>query len=126
MVSQHLYPAAPLLPPCCQPLPSLAARLDACCLLPNTGVGHCRSTPGQSSSSFDHCATHCLNKQKKVSSLCFNWLNTILAVPWQQLSKMASGNGDGNGQQRWQLQWPTVMETAMADSKGNGNSDGDG
>ena len=56
--------------------------------------------------------------KKKVSILCFNWLNTILAAPWQQLSEMANGNGDGNGQQRWQLQWPTVMETAMADWQG--------
>jgi hypothetical protein len=55
-----------------------------------------------------------------VSILCFNWSNTILAVPRQQLSEMANGNSDGDGQQRWQLRWPMVTETAMADSEGNG------
>ena len=63
MVSQHLHPAAPLLPPCCQPLPSLAACLDARRLPPNAGVGNCRLTPGQSSG-FDQCAAHCPNKIK--------------------------------------------------------------
>jgi hypothetical protein len=56
-----------------------------------------------------------------VSILCFNWSNTSLAAPRQQLSEMANGNGDSDGQRRWQLRWPTVTETAMADGKGNGN-----
>ncbi len=64
-------------------------------------------------------------KQNKVSILCFNWLNTILAVPRQQLLEMADGNGDGDEQRRWQLKWPMVTETAMADSNGDGNSNGD-
>jgi hypothetical protein len=42
-------------------------------------------------------------KQNKVSILCFNWLNTILAALKQQLSEMANGDGDGDGQWRWQL-----------------------
>ncbi len=63
VVSQRLHPAAPLLPPCCQPLPSLATCLDACCLPPNAGVGHCRLTPGQTSR-FDQCTAHCPNKIK--------------------------------------------------------------
>jgi hypothetical protein len=62
----------------------------------------------------------------KVSILCFNWSNTNLAAPRQQLSEMANGNGDGDGQRRWQLQWPTVTETAMNDGKGNGNGNGNG
>jgi hypothetical protein len=61
-----------------------------------------------------------------VSILCFNWSNTILAAPWQQLSEMANGNGDRDGQRRWQLQWPTVTETAMADGEGGGVSNGNG
>jgi hypothetical protein len=61
MVSQRLHPAAPLLPPCCQPLPSLAPCLDACRSPHNAGVGHCLLTPGQSSG-FDQCAAHCPNK----------------------------------------------------------------
>jgi hypothetical protein len=61
-----------------------------------------------------------------VSILCFNWLNTILAAPRQQLSEMADGNGDGDDQRRWQLRWPTVTVTAMADGKGNGDDNGDG
>jgi hypothetical protein len=44
-------------------------------------------------------------KQNKVSILCFNWSNTILAAPRQQLSEMANG-----------------MDTVMAD--GNVNCDG--
>ncbi len=63
-------------------------------------------------------------KYNKVSILCFNWLNTIIAAPTQQLLEMADGDGDGDGQWRWQLQWPTVMETAMANGKGNGNDNG--
>jgi hypothetical protein len=82
-------------------------------------------TPGQSSG-FDQCATHCPNKIKKVGILCFNWPNTILATPRQQLLEMANGNSDGDGQRRWQLQWPMVTETAMANGKGNGNSNGNG
>jgi hypothetical protein len=39
-----------------------------------------------------------LSKQNKVSILCFNWLNTILAVSRQQLSEMADGEGNGDGQ----------------------------
>jgi hypothetical protein len=39
--------------------------------------------------------------KKKVSILCFNWLNTILATPRQQLLEMANGTAmvmaDGNG-----------------------------
>jgi hypothetical protein len=65
-------------------------------------------------------------KLNKVRILCFNWSNTILAAPRQQLSEMANGNGDSDGQRRWQLQWPMVMEMAMADGTGNGNSDGNG
>jgi hypothetical protein len=37
---------------------------------------------------------------------------------------MANGDGDGDGQWRWQLGWPTVMETAMADGKGDDDSNG--
>jgi hypothetical protein len=125
MVSQRLHPAAPLLPLCCQPLPSLATCLNASCLPPNTGVGQCRLTPGQSAG-FDQCAAHCLNKINKVSTLCFNWSNTILATPRQQLLEMANGDGDGDCQRRWQLRWPMVTETAMADGKGSGNGNGDG
>jgi hypothetical protein len=51
-------------------------------------------------------------------------LNTILAMPRQQLSAMADGNGDGDGQQRWQLRWPMVTETAVANGKGNDNNYG--
>jgi hypothetical protein len=65
-------------------------------------------------------------KQNKVSILCFNWSNTILAVPRQQLLEMANSNGDSDGQRRWQLQWPMVMETAMANGKGDSNGNGDG
>ncbi len=65
-------------------------------------------------------------KYNKVSTLCFNWLNTILAAPRQQLLEMANGDGDGDGKWRWQLQWPTVTETEMADGKGKGNGNGDG
>jgi hypothetical protein len=65
-------------------------------------------------------------KYNKVSILCFNWLNTILAAPRQQLSEIADGNGDSDGQWRWQLRWPMVMETAKANGKGNGNGNGDG
>jgi hypothetical protein len=36
-------------------------------------------------------------KYNKVSILCFNWSNTILTAPRQQLSEMAKGNGDGDG-----------------------------
>jgi hypothetical protein len=57
-----------------------------------------------------------------VNILCFNWSNTILAMPRQQLLEMANGNGDGDGQWRWQLQWLMVMETAMANSKGDNNA----
>jgi hypothetical protein len=32
-------------------------------LLPNDGVGHCHSMPGQSSG-FDQCTAHCPNKLK--------------------------------------------------------------
>ncbi len=65
-------------------------------------------------------------KLNKVSILCFNWSNTILAAPRQQLLEMADGNGDDDGQQRWQLPWPAVMETAMADGESNSNGDGNG
>jgi hypothetical protein len=61
-----------------------------------------------------------------VSILCFNWLNTILAAPRQQLSEMANGNGDCHGQRRWQLRWLMVTETAMAHGDGNGNGNGNG
>jgi hypothetical protein len=44
-----------------------------------------------------------------VSILCFNWSNTILAAPRQQLLERANGNGDSDGQQRWQLQWWTTL-----------------
>jgi hypothetical protein len=37
---------------------------------------------------------------------------------------MADGNCNGDGQWRWQLQWLTVTEMAMADGKGNGDSNG--
>jgi hypothetical protein len=63
-------------------------------------------------------------KQNKMSMLCFNWSNTFLATPRQQLLEMANGDGDGDARRRWQLQWPTVMETAMADGKGNGDGNG--
>jgi hypothetical protein len=49
---------------------------------------------------------------------------TILAAPRQHILEMADGNGDGDGRRRWQLQWPMVMERAMADSKGDGDSNG--
>jgi hypothetical protein len=83
-------------------------------------------TPGQSSS-FDQCPTHCLNKLIKVSILCFNWLNTIFAVPRQQLSEVANGmamvmaNGDGNcdGGQWQRRQWLTARATATAMADGN-------
>jgi hypothetical protein len=91
-------------------------------LPPNAGVGHCRLTPGKSYG-FDQCAAHC-PKKNKVSILCFNCSNTILAAQSQQLLEMANGNGNGDGRQRWPLQWPTVMEMAMADGKGNSNGDG--
>ncbi len=65
-------------------------------------------------------------KLNMVSILCFNWSNTILAAPRQQLLEMANSNGDGDGQQRWQLQWPMVTERAMADGKGNGDGNGNG
>jgi hypothetical protein len=65
-------------------------------------------------------------KTNKVSILCFNWSNTILAAPRQQLLEMADGNDDSDGQQRWQLQWPTVTKMAMANGEGNGNDNGDG
>jgi hypothetical protein len=35
---------------------------------------------------------------------------------------MANSNCDGG--QQWQLQWPRMMETAMANGKGDGDSDG--
>jgi hypothetical protein len=63
-------------------------------------------------------------KLNKVSIICLNCSNTILAMPRQQLSAMGNGNSDGDGKWRWQLQLPTVTETAMADGNGNGNSDG--
>jgi hypothetical protein len=37
---------------------------------------------------------------------------------------MADSNGDSDGQWQWQLRWLMVTETAMANSKGIGNSDG--
>jgi hypothetical protein len=46
-------------------------------------------------------------KYNKVSILCFNWLNTVLAAPRRQLSEMANGmamvmaNGNGNCDGRW-------------------------
>jgi hypothetical protein len=61
------------------------------------------------------------SQNKKLSILCLNWSNTILAAPRQQRLEMADSNGDGNGQRRWQLQWPTMTKTAIAN--GNGNSD---
>ncbi len=54
-----------------------------------------------------------------VSIIFLNWLNTILATPRQQLSKMGNGNGEGDGWWRWKLRWPTVTEMAMANGKGN-------
>jgi hypothetical protein len=61
-----------------------------------------------------------------VSILCFNWSNTILAAPRQQLSEMADGDGDSDGQQRWQLRWLTVTETAMANGEGDSDGNADG
>ncbi len=125
MVSQHLHPAAPLLPPCCQPLPSLAARLNARRLLPNAGVGHCRLTPGQSSG-FDKCVAHCPNKIKYGKHSLLQLVKYTSRRTKATTLGNYNGDGDGDGQRRWQLQWPTVMETAMADGKGNGNSNGNG
>jgi hypothetical protein len=51
-------------------------------------------------------------------------LNTILAMPRQQLSAMGNSDDSSDGQRRWQLQWPAVTEMAMAGGKSN--SDGDG
>jgi hypothetical protein len=65
-------------------------------------------------------------KQNKVSILCFNWLNTILAMPRQKLLEMAAGDSDSDGYWRWQLWWSTVTETAMADGEDDGNGDGNG
>ncbi len=67
-----------------------------------------------------------LSEQNKVSILCFNWSNKILAAPRQQLLEMDDGNNDSDGQRRWQLQWLMVTETAMADGEGDGNGNGDG
>jgi hypothetical protein len=66
-------------------------------------------------------------KQNKVSILCFNWLNKILATPRQQLSEMAKGiatmmaDGDGNfnGQWWWRQQWPMARVMAIAMTDGN-------
>ncbi len=65
-------------------------------------------------------------KLNRVSILCFNWSNTMFAVPRQQLLEIANSNGDGDGRWRWQLRWPTVTETAMADGEGDGNGNGNG
>jgi hypothetical protein len=63
-------------------------------------------------------------KLNKVSILCLNCSNTILAAPRQQLLEMVNGNVDSDGQWRWQLQWPMVTKMAMADGKGAGNVNG--
>jgi hypothetical protein len=42
-------------------------------------------------------------KKNKVSIICLNCLNTILAAPRQQLSAIADGNSNGDGQWRWQM-----------------------
>jgi hypothetical protein len=63
-------------------------------------------------------------KQNKLSIHCLNCSNTILAAPRQQLLVMTDGNNNGDGRRRWQLQWLTVMETEMADGKGDGDGNG--
>jgi hypothetical protein len=63
-------------------------------------------------------------KLNKVSILCLNCSNTILATPRQQLLEMANGNDDSDGQWRWQLQLPMLTEMAMANGKGNCDGDG--
>ncbi len=91
-----------LLPPCCLPLPPL----KACCLLiaAQRWCWPSQTMPSQSSS-FDQWAANCPENYNKVSIICFNCLNTILATPRQQLSAPVTAtvisNGDGNcdGQQ---------------------------
>jgi hypothetical protein len=79
--------------------------------------------PGQSSGLISVPPT-VQTKYNKVSIICLNCLNTILAMTRQQLLAMDNGDGKGDGQLRTRLQLPMVMETAMANGKGNCNNDG--
>jgi hypothetical protein len=92
-------------------------------LPPNAGVGHCRSTPGQSSG-FDQCAAHCPNKIKlgKHSLLQLIEYNSCRAKATTLRNGQRHGNSAGGWQ--WQLQLPMVTETVLANGKGDGDSNG--
>ncbi len=121
MISQCLHPAAPLLPPCCQPLPSLAAH----CL---PFAAQCWYWP-LLLDTWSVIRLHSMrrplyeqNKKGKHSLLQLVEYNSCYAKATTLRNGQRHGNSDG--QWRWQLQWLTVMEMAMANSKGNSNSNG--
>ncbi len=127
-VSQRLYPAAPLLPPCCQPLPSLALHcfpLAAQCwcwpLLLNTwSVIRLQSM------------RHPLSKQNKIRWAFFASIGQVQFLPhqsnnswkWLTAMVMVMANGDGNcdGQWWWRRQWLMAQATALAMAMADGNA----
>jgi hypothetical protein len=102
MVNQRLHPSDPAAPQ--PPANSLTSRsLFAACrptLVLAIAARHLVSDPA-----LINTPPTVPIKLNMVSILCFDWLNTILAAPRQQLSEMADG-----------------MAMVMAD--GNGNCDG--
>jgi hypothetical protein len=118
MVRQCLHPATPLLPATSPTSRSLLAAHHPTLVLAFAArrlISHLVSISAPPTVQ---------TKQNKLSIICLHCSNTILTAPRQQLSAMANGNCNGDGQQRWQLRWPSVMKTAMANGKGDSDSDG--
>ncbi len=128
MVSQRLHPAALLLPPCCQPLPSLAT--------------HCSPLPAQcwcwplppDTWSVIRLWSVCppLSEQNEIRWAFFASIgqiqfslrqsNNSQKRPMAMVTVMADRDGNCNGQwwQRWQ--WPMARATAMATAMAAGNA----
>ncbi len=104
MVSQRLHPAAPLLPPCCQPRPSLAAHC-----LPLAAQSWCWPLPPDTwSVIWLWSVRRPLSKQNEIRWAFFASIGWIQFLPCE-----------GNNSWKWPMATVTVMDNEDYNCNGN-------